>query len=958
MNVREWEVEGYLSEKKTYEWAKYWFDKIVSNAVAHIVYANLDDKTVSESGRLSIFDKIYKYFLFHGSDVFFANEFKHINTKSFFVTDSDTNQRRLMEYSFPTPIRNINNIKPIILQLYGEQIARPFNFSVQNVSKDAVRVRDEAFINAWIKQNNIKLKKSLIEAGVGFTNAQEIEQEYQNMPTNIVEYMNLNYKDKYASAMQALMNVLYHQYNIKEQTDSAFLDLCIFNEEIYLINLENPIHKVQKVNPLNCVYDTQYSNVDNQDPSWFVLWDFLDLNECIGRFHLTDEQVLALERCSENHTFYNANNQLDLAIYSQFNSEFMSEKFLVYYGLWKAIKGLEAIKVDNEYIIKDLDEYHKKEFNRLMKDPKYKKKKETLHFQQIWEGIRIGSEVYVQLRPLPYQPRSNENLKATKLPVSITKLEGRSLVDDMKNIDFLLKILWHKVEYLLSQAKGSILVYDLSYIPRSYNYDLDKVIYHLNTEGMLLYNSKEDGMINNAGNMINSYDLGISQTLGMVIQLIQVLESKLEDVAGVNKQRMAQISGKDSLGVTKAALNQSILRTEYLYRAHNISLKNLLTILCDYAKEFYKNSEKEISFMYTKIGELQSQIVRILPENLMSDYAIFVNDVTRETQIFDSIKLLAQMFIQQGMLDVQSYINILESENLQIAKAKLKLHEDRKKEELREQQKSQQEGEMQLLQMKQQHELNMIEANAKVNKEAAEIQERSEMTIQVEKLKIEQQRLQMEAEKLQTEREKLQAQMQNEIAKLELQADIKQKETEANLSLEQLKQNTELKKLELQARIDKLLKEMELNAKRELEYVKMAKETELKKIEAQHKGIEQQQQNLLNVQGQQKELQAKQQILEGKIAELDIIKQRIQDYENRLLQEGKMLQEYMKLLDNKALVIEKELENIRKDKIKIEKEKTKIETEQPKIEGIDEEKIKKNTPRSDDIVSLEELGIE
>ncbi len=947
-------VEGFLTEKKSYEWAKHWFEKIISNASVYMTFTDVIYKDdIADYNYIK--QKYYKYYLFHGSDTFFANAFKHINTKSFNVIDNETGASRSVEYIYPTPIRNINNIKPIILQLYGEQIARPFNFSVQNVSKNAVSAREEAYVNLFLKKKNTELKNSLIQSGIPFVNQEEIEQEFAKLPTNIEEYLSLSYKDKYASAMQSLLDYYYYRYRIKEQTDNAFLDLCIFNEEIYLINLNNSEQKIQKINPLNCVYDTQYTNLESQDPSWFVMWDFLDINECISKFHLTDDQVLELERRTNEKQYYNPKNLFDSYIYGQFNSDFLSDKFLVYYGMWKAIAGLEAIKADNFYYIKDLDEYHKKEFNKLMKDPKYRKKKETLHFQQTWEGIRIGDSIYVGLRPMQQQPRSSENLKATKLPISVTKLEGRSLVDDMKNIDFLLKILWHKVEYLLSQAKGNVLVYDLSYIPRQYNYDLDKVIYHLNTEGLLLYNSKEDGMVNNGGNMIHSYDLGISQTLSMVIQLIQVLESKLEDIAGVNKQRMAQMAGKDNLGVTKAALQQSILRTEYLYRVHSISVKNMLTLLCDFIKEKYKDEEEPIAFLYNKIGEPKSEIIKILPENLMSDFAIFINDTTRETEIFNSIKLLAQMFIQQGMLDVQSYINILESENLQIAKAKLQLYEEAKKQEQQQNAEASRKSEQELLKIKQQHELTLVQENARINKEMAEIQERSEMTIQIEKLKAEQERLKLEAEKIQTEREALQVKMEMEMNKFITETKTKEKEIDTKTTLEQLKQNTELQKMQLQARIDKVLKELEINAKKELEFSKMQFEYEMKKIDAQK--VNQQQNTEKEIINNENRLQ--QQELQNKMQELENIKKRVIDYENRLQQEAKAMQEYIKQLDAKSLRIEKELEDLRKEKIKLEKQKIKLETKQPQIEEIANDTFIEDETNDDaNLTSLDELGIE
>lgn len=898
-------IYPYLPQagKKDFDWARNSFDSIITQATQNVLGTNMFSlaRNTNVDFGAYFYNKIYKYFLFHGSDTYFLDEFKHLTTKVFNVYDQETESSKQVEYAIPVPIRNLNYIKPIVLQLYGEQIPRPFNFTVQNTGRDAVKIKQEVELNFFIEQMNAKLKKELMEAGLPFDNPEKIDKALEDINTNVEEYKKMPYKDKYAQTMQSLLDYYYHRYNIKAMTDKAFLDLLIFNEEIFLVNLFNRQNPIQRISPLHCVYDINSYSDEAFDPSWFLCWDFLSLEECIARFNLTDEQVYTLDKDRQEGYLFNTQSYLDINLYNMYNQHYLHNKYIVYYGIWKAIGGLEAVKEDT-YYIKNFGEYAEKRFKDLVL--KKKKQPQQLHYQEIWHGVRIGKDTYIGLEPYPVQPRSEENLKHVRLPVSVIKLEGRSLVDDMKNVDFLLKILWHKVEYLLSQAKGKVVAYDLSHIPRNYNYDIDKVIYHLSTDGLLLYNSKEDGMINNGGNMIHEIDLGISQTLGQVVQMIQLLEKKLADIAGVNEQRMAQMQGKDSLGVTKAALEQSILRTEYLYRSHAISIKNLLTVLCNFAKLYHKNGHQSL---YNKIGETKTEVLNIVGDNLQADFGIFINDTTKESLIFESIKMLAQMFIQQGMLDVKEYIYILESENLQIAKAKLQIAEQQKKLEAQEAQKSQQETEQKLLQMKQQHEKEIITINAQINKEASMIAEQSEMSRELEKLKIEQQKLEIEKEKLATERQRLETEINNQVANLKSQLELKEKELNSRITLEELKQNTDIYKLQIQQELERLLKELEINTKKELEYAKMQHEIDIETLRMT--------QNKNDIAYQQQ------------LYELGLLKKQVEDYEQKLKQEAMMLAQYTKELDMKKDKLEAELDKLKDEKMKLETEKIKFNSE-------------------------------
>lgn len=906
--------EQIKDERNLFDWAKHQIDGIITNASYNLAGAYTYN-TKNEDNPIADFftEKLEKYFLFHGSDTFFRHHYSHLTQKRFNVVDAETGDTSRREYSFPIPIRNINNIKPILYQLFGEQLARPFNFSVQNIGKDAVRLRDEMYSNQYFQILNKKLKQELMQIGLPFENEQALAEQLKTVPDNMEEFSKMPFKDKYTAAMQSLLDYYHYNYNIKETTDFGFLDFLIFGEEIYRTDLKNRHKPIQKISPLNCIYDNEYNALGIHDPSWFICWDFLSLDECVARFNLTDKQIWALKDAISQHHSYNTASLLDSTLWNLYNPSYLNGKFLVYYVTWKAISGISYAKGEKgDLFIKDLNDYHKKRFEETLKN---KGEEETVYIQEVWEGVKIGNDIYTSIEPYPLQPRSKENFKSVILPVTVVKTDGNSLCADLKETDILLKIMWHKVEFLLSQAKGAILAIDLSYIPREYNYDIDKVIYHLISDGVLMYNSREDGNINNGGNMIHQIDLGVSQTLQAVLGYIQMLEKKLSDIAGVNEQRMAQMQGKDSLGVTKMAMSQSVLRTEYLNRYHSIALKHLYTNLANFAKEYHK---EKFEALYTKLGEAKTEVIKVLPEDLMASYSLFINDVTRETQVFDSIRAMAHMFIQQQMIDVKGYIAIMESENLQIAKAKLEAEMEKKKQEMQQQQQQEGQQEQQMLKMKFDHEKELVTLNANIQKEASQIAEEADMTKEIEKIKLQQEELKIEAERLATERERLNAELHNEMEKLRIDSELKQKEIDSKIMLEQLKQNTELQKIELQARIDKINRQLEAEHQKTMESMKAMHNKEIENMK--------QSANLKNKTTEANPNQS-----------VDFIN----TYQEFLKKETDMLKSYINSLNIKSDRIEKELMDLKKETIDLRMANDKINTEKPVVEETTiEEEIK------------------
>ena len=301
---------------------------------------------------------------------------------------------------------------------------------------------------------------------------------------------------------------------------------------------------------------------------------------------------------------------------------------------------------------------------------------------EIWEGYRVGNDVYIGVQPLAYQGVSIDNPNGAKLPYvgsrySDTNSVNRSLVDIMKPLAYMYIIIWYRLELALSRDKGKIINMDITQIPTSMNVDVNKWLHYLTALGVNFINPYEEGENNEYGraggkpsqfNQISAQDLTMTGVISNYIDLMNKIEEMLGELCGVSRQRQGSISTNELVGNVERSVIQSSHITETLFYIHNNIRKRVYSQLLNAAKHAWRYSKKES--LYYILDDMSRQFIDLNEDFLYSDFGVFLSDSSKEHQNIEVLKSLLQPAMQNGasLLDAA---HILTSDNMNQIKKRL-----------------------------------------------------------------------------------------------------------------------------------------------------------------------------------------------------------------------------------------------------------------------------------------------
>jgi hypothetical protein len=222
---------------------------------------------------------------------------------------------------------------------------------------------------------------------------------------------------------------------------------------------------------------------------------------------------------------------------------------------------------------------------------------ETIFYiNEAWEGTKIGSDIYVNMRPrvVQYNRLSNPSRCHFGIIGSIYNLNDNkpfSLVDMMKPYNYLYNVIHDRLNKLIARNWGKIISLDLAKVPAGWN--IDKWLYFAKTNGIAVVDSFKEGNVGAAtgklaGGLNNNSSGVIDAELGNSIQhhinLLEFIKMEMSEVAGISKQREGQISNRETVGGVERATLQSSHITEWLFIIHDDVKRRVLECFLETAK--------------------------------------------------------------------------------------------------------------------------------------------------------------------------------------------------------------------------------------------------------------------------------------------------------------------------------------------------------------------------------------
>ena len=621
----------------------------------------------------------------------------------------------------PDKIQHYPIINASLNVLRGEELARVFDYQVVVTNSDAV---------SSIEKNKRDQIFNALQTEV--RNTSQSEEEYQQRVSEMSDYFQFQWKDMRELRANRLLTHYWREQSFNMTFNEGFMDALTVGEEIYQCAIEGGEPVLRRLNPMKVRVFMNGNSNRIEDADIIVIEDYLSPGKIMDIYgeQLTSKQVKHLEELprSVGKGAINSMDQVDerhaflpnfmLTDEAGTNGMFYSDLFgdlegydrLLPYDLngnirvlqmyWKSLRKIKKVK--------SYDEEGKEVFNfyteQYVIDEAAGETEEIFWINQAWEGVKIGDDIYINMGPCPVQYNSMSNPSRCHFGIigtvyNFNQSHPYSMVDLMKPFSYLYDAVHDRLNKLIARNWGKIIPLDLAKIPQGW--DVDKWMYYARANNIAVYNSFNEGSVGKstgvlAGAFNNSASVLDAETGDVIQQHMNILEyikQEIGDVTGITKQRIGQISSRETVGGVERSTLQSTHITEWLFATHDDLKKRVLTAILETAKIALRG--RKLKFRYL-LDDGSYEMVEIDGDQFCeNDYGLVVDNSTGTQKLNQNLDMLVQAGLQNQMFGFSKAMHLYRSVSMS---QKIRIMEDAEKQQQQQAQQQQQ----QAMQMQQQ----------------------------------------------------------------------------------------------------------------------------------------------------------------------------------------------------------------------------------------------------------------
>ena len=573
--------------------------------------------------------------------------------------------------------------------LRGEESKRVFDFRVVVTNPNAV-----AEIENNKKQELFQRMQQLIQ------NTAQSEEQMNAELDKISQYYSYEWQDIREIRANALLNHYVKEYNMPLLFNNGFMDAMAVGEEIYQCDIVGGEPTIERLNPLKVrVFKSGYSN-RIEDADIIILEDYWSPGKVIDTFYdvltakdikyieelpnsLGEAVVDSMDNIDERMGFVNANmiddtfesyNPMDL-----FNDQTSSSllpydtagNIRVLRVYWKSRRKIKKVKSYDPQTGEELYNFYPETYiiNKALGE-----EEQIFYINEAWEGTKIGTDIYVNMRPrvVQYNRLSNPSRCHFGIVGSIYNLNDSrpfSMVDMMKQYNYLYDAIHDRLNKMLARNWGKIVRLDLAKVPKGW--DVEKWLYYAKVNGIAVEDSFNEGNIGAAtgklaGAMNNAssgvIDAEYGNNIQQLINLLEFIKMEMSEVAGISKQREGQIANRETVGGVERATLQSSHITEYLFTIHDDVKKRALECFLETAKIALKGRSKKFQYI---LPDHSTQIINIDGDEFAeADYGLVLDNSSNIQEMSQKLDMLAQAALQNQTLSFSTIMKLYGSSSI------------------------------------------------------------------------------------------------------------------------------------------------------------------------------------------------------------------------------------------------------------------------------------------------------
>lgn len=577
--------------------------------------------------------------------------------------------------------------------LRGEESKRVFDYRVVVTNPNAI-----SEIENNKKEELFQRLKTLI------SNTSQSEEEFNQELEKLNDYYTYEWQDMREIRANALLNHYIKEYNIPFLFNNGFMDAMAVGEEMYQCDIVGGEPTIERLNPLKVrIFKSGYSN-KIEDADMIIIEDYWSPGKVIDTYydvlskkdieyieklpdHVGQAAVDSMDNVDERYGYVNNNMvgeeiSTDGFYFDPFNlfSDSTSNSLLPYdlagnlrvlRVYWKSRRKIKKVKSYDPETGEEIYNFYPETYI-INKDAG--EEEQIFYINEAWEGTKIGTDIYVNMRPrvIQYNRLSNPSRCHFGIIGFIYNLNDSrpfSLVDMMKYHNYYYDVIHDRLNKMMAKNWGKILKLDLAKVPKGW--DVEKWMYYAKANGLAVEDSFKEGNIgastgklagalNNASSGVIDAEFGNS--IQYLINLLEFIKMEMSEIVGITKQREGQISNRETVGGVERATLQSSHITEWLFIQHEDVKRRVLECFLENIKISLKGRNKKFQYI---LSDATMKIMDIDGDEFAeADYGLVVDNSKGTQELSQKLDMLAQAALQNQTLSFSTIMKLYSSSSL------------------------------------------------------------------------------------------------------------------------------------------------------------------------------------------------------------------------------------------------------------------------------------------------------
>lgn len=553
------------------------------------------------------------------------------------------------------------------------------------------------------------------------------EQELLNPEQIINKYRNFRLNEE-----KLFHKLLIHnrdRLRLKHLKNEGWIDALVAGIEAIEVTKLNGIENVELLNPLGLAFHKSPESEFIEDGDWWVYKQEMSIGDIIDNYgdlmakdDLEDLEenlkasfagVYGLdaksysedgyspshwEHINRTNKVFGTSNILHSGKYGQSMANY-ARYLPVYRCYWKSQREVGFLTFTDEYgqeqmdIVDELFDVPKNANKVTEKDPINNIVKTFYTWQdengtpfslewkwipQLWSGIRIRFNIYVDINPVAWHQVDINNPWNFKGPIfgapfsaknaPITSIFDRGVPWQKLYLQTMSKFI-----KLLSLDRGKIHTLNMLWMdkeigtPLTLRYMMDMGFIPINPAS----NAELTQVMGNTMKMAEVIDMSNSQQIAQYINILNFLEQQIGISMGVPPEREARTSAGSNVTDNQQDLIQSAHITQPVLALHNLIWENVLNALLKLTKERVK-TDRNKSFRFI-LSDEEIATLQVDPENVdLYDLGVYCAQNEKAREVLRTTQQLAQALLQNDKVNLSTLITMLETEDLADLKSQVK----------------------------------------------------------------------------------------------------------------------------------------------------------------------------------------------------------------------------------------------------------------------------------------------